>query len=515
VKKLSTPAIEEHWDRVGKPPALPPHASTEEHAERLQGYLTQACNAAMPVRSAVRGKKAVHWWSDQIAELRKAAIAARRRYQRSGRRANASGREESFLAYNQARNLLRTEIRRAQEKSWRELCDSVDSDPWGVPYRLVTKRLGRRPPAIEEPTLTIIVRGLFPALPAVDWSWVPLQPTMIIDQYEEPSPPAPPTPPFTPEELREAVRKLPSGKAPGPDCIPNEVIKLAAKRSPEIFLETYNACLTNRYFPRSWKCAKLVLLHKGGAKPLDQPSSFRPISLLDGGGKLLERLLLYRLEAHIERFGALSKLQFGFRRFHSTTDAIEKVLEMARAAASGAVQHGRLCAVVTIDVKNAFNTAPWRLIDEALQRASVPEYLIGILRSYMADRKLLFGGNHTANESSLPVTCGVPQGSVLGPTLWNIFYDGILRLPVNKDVKLIAFADDVAIVATAKNAELLEKLVNSVLSDVADWMLENGLALAPEKSECVMLTRKNSYRTPDFHLQGVPIPVKRDVRYLY
>uniref|UniRef100_A0A2S2PYS4 Endonuclease/exonuclease/phosphatase domain-containing protein n=1 Tax=Sipha flava TaxID=143950 RepID=A0A2S2PYS4_9HEMI len=64
VKKLSTPGIEEHWDRVGKPPALPPHASTEEHAERLQSYLTQACNAAMPVRSAIRGKKAVHWWSD-------------------------------------------------------------------------------------------------------------------------------------------------------------------------------------------------------------------------------------------------------------------------------------------------------------------------------------------------------------------------------------------------------------------------------------------------------------------
>jgi len=128
----------------------------------------------------------------------------------------------------------------------------------------------------------------------------------------------------------------------------------------------------------------------------------------------------------------------------------------------------------------------------------------------MADRKLLLGGN----ESSLPVTCGVPQGSVLGPTLWNIFYDGILRLPVSKDVKLIAFADDVAIVATAKNAELLEQIVNPVLSDVADWMLGNGLALAPEKSECVMLTRKNSYRTPDFHLQGVPVPVKRDVRYL-
>jgi len=111
-------------------------------------------------------------------------------------------------------------------------------------------------------------------------------------------------------------------------------------------------------------------------------------------------------------------------------------------------------------------------------------------------------------------TLGIPQGSVLGPTLWNIFYDGILRLPVNNDVKLIAFADDVAIVATAHNAKLLEKLVNPVFSDMADWMSEIGLALASEKSECVILTRKRSFRSPEFHLQGVRVPVKKDVRYL-
>lgn len=94
----------------------------------------------------------------------------------------------------------------------------------------------------------------------------------------------------------------------------------------------------------------------------------------------------------------------------------------------------------------------------------------------------------------MPVTCGVPQGSVMGPFLWNIFYDGVLRLPVRDGVRIIAFADDVAVVAVAHNAELIEQIVNPTLEDIAGWMSSNGLRLAPEKSECVVLTNKHSFR---------------------
>jgi len=96
----------------------------------------------------------------------------------------------------------------------------------------------------------------------------------------------PTVPPITIEEIGQSVVRLPSRKAPGPDLVPNEMIKLAFKRHPEVFRECYNACLTNGVFPKSWKCAKLVLLHKGKGKARDLPSSYRPISLLDGLGSL-------------------------------------------------------------------------------------------------------------------------------------------------------------------------------------------------------------------------------------
>lgn len=506
VKKLSVQALQRNWERDQPPEILPGSATVQ--ADYLHGMLTEACDAAMPRRAAFPGKKAVHWWSTEIASLRQSTIAARRRYQRAGRRSDVSGRETEFIEYNRLRKELRLTIRRAQESSWKTLCDSVDQDPWGVPYRLVTKRLGRKPPAMEARQAATIARALFPETPLTDWASIAMtvtEPTELLDvSCMDPSIPL-----FSFDELHQALRKIPNNRAPGPDNIPNEIIKLMAGKFPDPFLTVFNSCLKEGLFPVRWKSARLVLIFKGQGKPPDIPSSYRPISLLDGAGKLLERLLLRRLEDHIDHVGTLSHCQFGFRRRMSTIDAISEVIQIARDAGKGPVQNRELCAVVTLDVRNAFNTAPWSIIDAALRKASVPPYLVKIIRSYMCDRSLEVG-----QDTCLPVRCGVPQGSVLGPTLWNVFYNSVLKLVVPDGTRLIAFADDLAVVATAHTTELLEDLVNPVLALIDDWMTKNGLSLAPNKSESVLLTKRRSIRDPEFYISGTLVPVKRSIRYL-
>jgi len=159
--------------------------------------------------------------------------------------------------------------------------------------------------------------------------------------------------------------KLPSGKASGPDCIPNEILALVASRRPQICLRIFNRCLKDEGFSAPWKVARLVLLYKGS-------SNFRPLSLPDGAGKIFKRLILQRLYAYIDESGSLSANQFGFRSRRFTVDAIEKLLELADYAASGSTKDRHLCAVTALDVTNEFNSALWPLVDAALRPKTVP-----------------------------------------------------------------------------------------------------------------------------------------------
>jgi len=225
----------------------------------------------------------------------------------------------------------------------------VDNDPWGVPYRLLTKRLDRRTPTLDWDLSVSVARGLFPSPPPTVWEDIPLAAQDLASLIEL-SDADTPVPHITADEVGRAVARLPSGKAPGPDLVPNEIIRLAFGRFPEVFVDCYNSCLANGVFPTRWKHAKLVLLSKGQGKPLDLPSSYRPISLLDGAGKVFERVLLNRLEVHTVGAGAISDTQYGFKRGMSTTDAIEDVLRVAHSAKRGPVQDRHLCVLTSLDV---------------------------------------------------------------------------------------------------------------------------------------------------------------------
>jgi len=137
--------------------------------------------------------------------------------------------------------------------------------------------------------------------------------------------------------------------------------------------------LRAHFLPPSWKKAKLVLLHKGPGKPVEAPSSFR-LCLLDTPGKLLERLILQRLDS--TRSGRAPN-QFGFWKGISTEMAVEVVTELAAQVSQGNWRQKKLCVLVTLDVKNAFNSLRWPVIDEALREKDTPGYLVLMIRSWI------------------------------------------------------------------------------------------------------------------------------------
>lgn len=419
----------------------------------------------MPRHRPASGRKAMYWWSGDIAEDGKDCIRTYRKLKRRIRIQGANGAQEEIDEYKEKKRNLRNLIRKSKERAWGELCTAVENDPWGLPYRIVSgKLLGRaalRHNLEPDRELNIAIE-LFPRQPPTDWADNPLPPGE-----------AEPTL-FTTTEIITAARRLPSGKAAGPDGIIPEVLKAVAIHKPECLIQIFNETLTTGIFPGAWKKARLVLLHKGGDKDPRDPSSFRPISVINTPAKMMERLILNRLDEHLDTTpNGRNANQYGFRRGRSTLDAMERVRETAGWTNEGPSQHRDTCVLVLIDVRNAFNTLPWRAIDRALELKNTPLYIRRILRFYLTDRIL------HASSGTVELTGGVPQGSVLGPTLWNVVYDELLEMPTTPGTQLIGFADDLALVATARDPVTLETIVNRTLGDIDGWMTGKGLQIVP------------------------------------
>src|SRR5262249_49739640 len=148
------------------------------------------------------------------------------------------------------------------------------------------------------------------------------------------------------------------------------------------------------------------------------------ICFLDTMGKVFETIILNKLKKYTESESGLANTQFGFRKIRSTIDAINMLIERADRARKQKRRGNRFSGIIKIDVRNAFNSATWSAIARALYDMKVPSYLYRILKSYFENRILIY--DTAEGKKVVSVTAGVPQGSIFGPTLWNIMYNGVL-----------------------------------------------------------------------------------------
>lgn len=468
-----------------------------DKAHQVISRLKRACDNAMPRRRVNKNWHPNYWWNSEISDLRTKCFKARRKTQRSRERDNF---EENYREYKVARKEFQNAILRSKRNCFRQICQEADSDPWGKAYRVVTSKLkGLKSPQPSCPLLMEkIVETLFPehrcngrVLHRVDYTEaIPL---------------------VTKEELNQIARKLGDRKAPGPDGVPNIALKLAIEKTPNMFIEMFTQCLREGIFPEPWKKQSLVLIPKPN-KPLGDPSAYRPICLLDTLGKILEKIICNRLLPIVETRGGLSNSQYGFRKARSTIDAIGKVTEIARTAIEMKGARRKYCAIITLDVRNAFNSANWSRIIQTLLRLGAPNYLMSVISSYFTNRKLCYSTNE--GTKTYNVSAGVPQGSVLGPLLWNIMYNDVLTLDIPEEATVIGFADDIAVTVTARYIEEIELIANEVIHTIGGWMKNAGLELAEHKTEMVLVTSRRKLENIKVRVGGCEVVSKPYLKYL-
>lgn len=485
--------------------------SVDDMAISFRNDLTSICDTAMPrSRGRNMGRKQTYWWSAEIAALRFASDAARRAHKRCRRRRRHTAEEEEQLhrAYKEAKAQLERAIYRARDEKWEEFLGTLDQDPWGRPYKMVRNKL--RPPAppttemMEPQLLQTVISGLFPS----PGQFTP--PAMVPPSREPPI--ITEIPSVSDVEIDSATDRLKAKKkAPGPDGVPGRVLEVALKHLKARLCEIFDACLRSGKFPTVWKEGRLCLLRKEG-RPLDSSSAYRPIVLLDEVAKFFERILAGRIIQHLKEMGPdLAEQQYGFRTNRSTVDAI---LELKRLAQE-AVNQGESLVAVSLDIANAFNSLPFECILEALKYHRVPIYIRRVIEDYLSGRRVLFVARN-GEMMAHTVECGVPQGSVLGPLLWNLGYNWVLRGALLSRTNLICYADDTLVSARGRSFEEAARLATVVTTLTIGRIRLLGLRVALEKTEAIAFhgpRRKppdNSYILVD----GVRVPIKPHIKYL-
>lgn len=476
--------------------------TTREDAETIvsatMGAIEAACEVSMPRKTGRRGKSPAYWWTPEIATMRRSCHRLRRLAQRTRDPAEIMQRSTE---HKLAKKQLRREINRSKAQCWRVLTEDVNRDPWGMGYKLVTRRLGahRKIGPMDSEIMQRIVCDLFPShilRENVEYGVDENRDVLL----------------FTAAEVERAVMGMKSNKAPGPDMIPSEVLKAAHNASPDCFVQMYNACLRTGVFCDRWKIARLALISKGNGDP-GLSTTYRPLCMLDTAGKVLERLIRRRLKAAIREAGDLSLKQFGFRTGRSTADAVQEVCEAVRRAEDQNTHSRRVVLLVTLDVRNAFNSARWVDMLNSLGRDfTVPPYLLRVIDDYFKNRYLLYETKEGWQRTA--VTAGVAQGSILGPDLWNAAYDSLLRLEMPDETSLVGYADDVAALVAARNVEHAQIKLDRTMRSITTWMAEHGLSLALSKTEVIVLTKKRIPTLLPIRVGSEIVQTKAAIKYL-
>lgn len=305
-------------------------------------------------------------------------------------------------------------------------------------------------------------------------------------------------------EVKSLCRhKLSNKKAPGYDLITAQIMKEMPPAALKKFQYIINACFKLQYVPHHWKIAEVIVIPKQG-KPQTEVTSYRPISLIPIMAKVFEKLLLKRLSKIIEERRLIPNHQFGFRNKHSTIDQVHRITNIVEKA----LEEKQVCSALFLDVAQAFDKV-WHKGLEFKLHKDLPRQYYKILKCYISDR--LFRVRYEQDYSELmKIEAGVPQGSVLGPTLYLLFTRDI---PLDNNAMIATFADDTSILVSDKCVvKATEKLQNAV-NRIKDWTQKWRIKLNEEKSTHINFTNRKINNLPIF-ISNQTIPYANTAKYL-
>ena len=279
-------------------------------------------------------------------------------------------------------------------------------------------------------------------------------------------------------------------KAPGNDQIYIDQFKYLGHRGKNLMLEIANKIWEKGQIPDKWKEAIMVPILKKD-KPAKDPTSYRPISLLPVGIKIIESMVLQKLNPYLEERKLIPLSQTGFRKGHSTMINLKRMYSHAYTRSTRAT-HPESTVMVFFDAKKAFDSV-WHtgLLHKSMSDG-LPGRIIRFLRTWLSNRQLKVRVGQTYSKT-VPLDSGVPQGSVLAPLVWN-YYTGDIPTTTSSHSSTAVYADDTSTATSHRIMDRALQIAQEEIWQLNDWTLKCRIKFEPKKTHILAIHRNPAIR---------------------
>ena len=291
---------------------------------------------------------------------------------------------------------------------------------------------------------------------------------------------------FHPATVARLLRQLDLSKATGPGGIPARVLKICAAELSSLLSSLFSACFRQGVYPSLWKTANVVPVHKKQAR--SSMRNYRPVSLLSVVSKVMEKVINVNttLMNHLEKKRLLSQHQFGFRTGLSAADLLAHLSHQWLSC----MNTGGAVRTLAVDIAGAFDKVSHLGVLHKLRSYGIAGTLHQWMTSYLTDRNLqvVVGG---ATSSHFPVTAGVPQGSILGPTLFPVYVNDAADVLPPGAVPA-TYADDTTLyvlIPSVNHAATSCNTLQTGMDALAEWGTTWRIQFEPSKSQAMTITR--------------------------
>ena len=309
------------------------------------------------------------------------------------------------------------------------------------------------------------------------------------------------------QEVLDFLSDLNPKKSVGLDGISSKFLFDGRSTIKKHLLHIFNLSISSGCVPDVLKSAKVVPIHKKDNKR--DVSNYRPVSILCSTSKILEKIVYNQVESYLLKNNILFDFQSGFRQNFSTDTCLIHITDYIKSE----ISLGRYVGMVLIDLRKAFDTVNHSIMCQKLEAIGFDQSTVAWFKSYLQNRTQLVNVNGVFSDKR-NISCGVPQGSVLGPLLFNLY---INDMQSSVSCKLMLYADDAALIVSHKDYNTVESNLSDNLYSLNNWLIHNKLSLHLGKTQSILFASKRKLKIHS-HLNvtcgRTPIESVKKTKYL-